>query len=152
MNKFSRDEFISERSLVCSPLGATRYHAAEGGTSGKNSSTDQRQIQATSQEGPVLGGDGAINTGTSLDSGGGAINLLDGGAVDAAFGFAEKLTKSVFENDAANVAANNALLAGVVDRATAGDAGIVAANSNKTILYLGLGAAALLGLFFFLKR
>jgi hypothetical protein len=127
--------------------------AAEGGTSGKNSSTDQRQLQATSQEGPVIGGDGTINTGTSLSStGSGNINLMDGGAIDAAFGFAEKLTKSVFENDAANVAANNALLAGVVDRATSGDAGIVAANSNKTILYLGLGAAALLGLLFFLKR
>jgi hypothetical protein len=152
MNKFARDEFISERSLGCSPLGATRCHAAEGGTSGKNSSTDQRQIQATSQEGPVLGGDGAINTGTSFDSGGGNITLTDAGAIDAAFGFAEKITEGVFARDTANVQANNALLSGVVDRVTADGAGNIAAASNKTILYLAAGAAALVALFLFFKR
>jgi hypothetical protein len=132
--------------------------SAEGGTSGKNSTTDQRQLQATSQEGPVVGGDGNINTGTSISTSG-AVNLTDQGAVESAFGFGAQVISEVgkvFANEAATqrdtVAANNAGLSTFASLISQNSAGGIAAQNNKTILYVVAAALAVVGLIIFLRR
>lgn len=163
MNKFFRDEFVTERSTFrnCSPLASTRCYAPEGGTTGKNSTTDQRQTQATSQEGQVVGSDGAINSGYQLFGAGSTITganltLTDANAVNKAFEFGSGLVEEVGKvlSGAASVtsstvAANTAALKTYSDAIAAGAPAGVAESSNKTILYFGLGALALLAVVFF---
>lgn len=152
--KHQRDEFISEWS--CRPVSAicaTRCHAAEGGTSGKNSTTDQRQVQTTSggAQSPTIGSDGSINTGTAIDvSGWGAtVNLTDQGAVDAAFNFGADVLGEVGKvlvganaTQAATVSANTDFLKAQTDLIASNSAGGATAQQNKTLLYV-VGAAIL---------
>jgi len=133
--------------------------AAEGNTSGKNSSSDQRQLQATSQEGPVVGGDGNINTGTSASTSTGNVNITDQGAVASAFNFGGQVIAEVgkvFANEAATqrdtVAANSANLSGLASLVTQNSAGGIAAGNNKTILYVVGAALAVVAIIFYLRR
>lgn len=139
---------------------------AEGGTSGKNSSTDQRQLQATSQEGPVVGGDGSINTGSQLIGAGSTIqgsnldiSVTDQGAIDRAFDFGEvviaeagKVLTGTAAQNAATVAANSASLAGLADIVSQNSAGGATASQNKTLTYVVLGALALVAAIFIFRR
>lgn len=142
-------------------LGRPLCLAAEGGTSGKNSTTDQRQVQATSQQGPVVGSDGSINTGTAIDvSGWGAtVNLTDQGAVNAAFDFGADVITEVGKvlaganaTQVATVSANTDFLKSQTDLLASNSAGGATAAQNKTTLYV-VGAAILaIVVIIFLRR
>ena len=132
--------------------------AVERGTSGKNSETDQRQLQATSQEGSVVGGDGNINEGTSISTQG-DVNLTDQGAVNSAFGFGANVVAEVgkvFANASANqketVAANTAGLQSIAGLINANSAGGAAESQNKTVLYIAAAALAAVALIFIFRR
>jgi hypothetical protein len=122
--------------------------------------TDQRQLQATAggANSPVVGGDGTINTGTSLSSSG-SIAFSDQGAISSAFNFGTNVIAEVgkvFANEAATqrdtVAANTANLSGIASLVSSNSAGGMTASANKTILYVVGAALAVVGLIFFLRR
>jgi hypothetical protein len=124
--------------------------AAEGGTSGKNTSTQQDQIQATSQSGPVVGHDGNINQGTSINhSGSGSVAITDGGAVDRAFDFGEAVVLGQSSYAAETLKANQTFLDGVASIIASNSAGGANEAQNKLLLYLGIGALAVFALLFF---
>lgn len=123
--------------------------AVEGKTSGKNTTTDQRQVQATSQSGSVFTGDGPVNTGLNVqNSGAGDINLTDQGAVDAAFDFAKYVSNGAGQILADTVTANSDTLKSASDSVLANSG----AGQDKTMLYIILAVLGLMGVIFFLKR
>lgn len=137
--------------------------AAEGGTSGKNSSTDQRQIQLTTgttgANSPNLTATEGSKLGTADTTAGRDIYTTDFGAVDRAFSFAEEISNGVGQifagqSDAtkATVQGNTAFLNGVLDKFTEDSASGQASATNKTLMYVALGGLVLVGLIFFSKR
>jgi hypothetical protein len=149
-------------------LGVPYCLTAEGGTSGKNTSTDQRQIQLTTgttganSPNQTATEGGAVNSGLSVSNtgfGSNTVNVTDQGAVERAFTFAESVTEQVGKVLAGNAATTTATVNANTDAlktyagAIAGntDTG-AAANTNKTFLYLGIAAAALAALYFIFRR
>ena len=145
-----------------SQLGRPLCLAAEGGTSGKNSTTDQRQIQATSggAYSPTIGGDGQINTGTTIENNGFGDTIIgDFGAIDRAFLFGENVLTQVgkvlvgqMATHAATVTANTDFLKSQTALLAANTEGGSAAAQSKTMLYVVLGVLALVGVIFFFRR
>lgn len=150
--------FHGSAALQSAFLTCLTPRRAEGGNSGRNSATDQRQIQATSQEGPVVGGDGQINTGLNAALSGnfwGDVSIADPQVVDAAFQFGESVLNQVGgvlagarDTVSSTVASNTAALKTYSDALAANTTTGAAANANKTILYLGAAALAVVALIF----
>jgi hypothetical protein len=147
------------------PYAGTRLLLSAEGSSGgrvdKSSQSDQRQLQSTSQSGDVIGADGSINRGTSISGGtvAGGVNITDQGAVNSAFSFGANVVAEVgkvFANEAATqrdtVAANTAGLNSFASLISQNSAGGIAAQNNKTILYVVGAALAVVGLIIFLRR
>lgn len=130
--------------------GPCLLHTAEGGTSGKNTSTDQKQIQATSQEGQVIVSEGSVNTGLSI-GGAATFNVTDAGAIDRAFDFGEAVLLNQASTSAETVRGNNEFLAGITGLIASNSAGGATESQNKLTLYLGAGLLAIVALIF-LKR
>lgn len=137
---------------------------AEGGTSGKNSETDQRQIQLTTgttgENSPNLTATegGAVNTGTTV-SVTGNVSTTDLGAVEKAFQFGDSIAASLGKVYAASAdagastqKANSDFLSGVLGSFSAQTDAGQSATSQKTLLYLGGGALALVALLFLMRK
>lgn len=156
--KFQRDEFNSGPKML-RPGVAALCHSAEGGTSGKNSQTDQRQQQLTTgttgANSPNLTASegGTANTGVQIA---GNATFTDAGVIDRAFDFGDSiagnLSKAYSESAAAGAATskfNTDFLSSSLSALSAQTDAGQAANNNKTLMILGAG---LLVLAFFIFR
>ena len=132
--------------------------AAEGGTSGKNSSTQQSSSQLTSNtsgsNSPTLAASdgGQVNSGSQLQVSGGDVNFSDYGAIERAFDFGDKVAAGIgkvfVSQSDANAAQTSAAIAALGNSSTAGQS----ADSNKTILYVVAAALAVVGVLIFARR
>ncbi len=141
-------------------FAAIRCNSAEGGTTGKNTSTDQRQSQnttgTTGNDSPNLTAQdgGSLNLGTQGSTQYGNVEFTDLGAVEKAFQFGEASLGILAGNSDKVIAtqkSNTDFLNGVLGSFQATTNAGQSANNNKTLLYLGLGIAAFAA-FIFLRR
>jgi hypothetical protein len=141
---------------------ALRCCHAEGSNNPRSSATDQRQTQLTtgttganSPNATATDG-GYLNTGVNVQ---GNVTATDLGAVDKAFQFGDTIAASLGKvyaqsSDAATTTqkANTDFLSGVLGSFTAQTDAGQAATSQKTLLYLGGAALALVAVIFLFRK
>lgn len=149
------------------PYRGTRLLLASEGSSGgkvdKSSESDQRQTQATSQAGDVIGADGSINRGTSFSSSGstitGGVSVTDQGAVNSAFGFGAnviaevgKVFNNISTTQKEQLESGTASLGALTSLVNQNSAGGIASSNNKTILIVVGAALGLIAVIFLIRK
>lgn len=160
--KHKRDEFSFELRTMRPGVAALCY-SAEGGTSGKNSSTDQRQVQLTTgttgANSPNLTATEGSGIGNTQISAGRDYITTDFGTVNRAFSFAENIANDVgqifvgqADANKATAQSNSDLLNNALDKFAASGSAGQASDSNKTMLYIIGGVLVLVGAIFYFRR